>query len=509
MRRSDLVTKAVFWCIILLGLIDRAHLLQITIGYASDDLTVVWMAARDYANGIFHEPFFYGQDYGVMLEALLAAPFVHFGADPIVVVPVVMAFLAMMPYWSFAFFQYIRSKPASATLIAAIPILLPVEHGLQFTNLNGLAILAVYPWVAGMQVSVRRSALIGAVLAAAAFVNMNASVTVAAFGTLFLINHAKDRIHWLWAVCGALPVLLLWWWSMQFHTIRGEHLVHTVFDWRMVFHPELIPEALTRLDAHFAWLCPLWWPNGHLVLWLLGIVMVALFRLGRKSAAWAILAALLTIFFSFGFAKIHDGTSSILFPLSRMFLAVPLLLGWSLALLEPYGRIRPYLVPIIGVASVITFSLRYEQALSVWAKTLTYPEGAPIHMREISKVRLECKTLMRYAQETSAELLVVIRNPNVGEAFFMNMGCPVCEPGLPSTYMPGGDWRAWRVREESSMSRQRILVVGGDPAIWANAMNGPFDVQVTGTGKPLAHMVTGADLPVDTLMLRLGFTVGR
>jgi hypothetical protein len=59
------------------------------------------------------------------------------------------------------------------------------------------------------------------------------------------------------------------------------------------------------------------------------------------------------------------------------------------------------------------------------------------------------------------------------------------------------------------MSRQRILVVGGDPAIWANAMNGPFDVQVTGTGKPLAHMVTGADLPVDTLMLRLGFTVGR
>lgn len=509
MRRSDLVAKAVFWCIILLGLVDRVHLLHITIGYASDDLTVVWMAARDYANGIFHEPFFYGQDYGVMLEALLAAPFVHFGTDPIVAVPVVMAFLAMIPYWSFAFFQYLHSKPVAATLIAVIPILLPVEHGLQFTNLNGLAILAFYPWVAGMKISVQRSALLGAVLAAAAFVNMNTLVAVAAFGTFFLFNHAKDRFQWLWAGCGALPVLMFWWWSMHFYAIRSEHLVHTVFDWRMVFHPELIPEALARLDAHFAWLCPLWWPNGHLVLWLLGAVMVALFRLGKKSAAWAILAALLTIFFSFGFAKIHDGTSSILFPLSRMYLAVPLLLGWALTLLEPYGRVRPYLVPIMGVASVVTFSLRYEQASSVWTKALANPDGAPIHMKKISNVRLECKTLMRYAKETSAEVVVLVRNPDVGEAFFMNMGCPVCEPDLPPTYMPDGDRRAWRVREESRMRRRQILVVGGDPVIWAKAMNGSFDVQEISTGKPLVHKVIGAELPVDSLMRRLGFAVDR
>ena len=193
MDRSDRAAKAVFWGVVLLGILDRFHLLAITIGYASDDLTVVWTAARDYAQGVFHEPFFYGQDYGVMLEALLAAPFVRLGADPIVAVPVVMAVLAMLPFWSFALFEYRRANLVAAIFIAAIPVLLPVEHGLQFTNLNGLAILALYPWVAGMHPSAKRSALIGAVLAVAAFVNMNALVGVAAFGIFFMLRSAKDR----------------------------------------------------------------------------------------------------------------------------------------------------------------------------------------------------------------------------------------------------------------------------------------------------------------------------
>ena len=503
MKRSDRTAKVIFWSVILLGVLDRCHLLSITIGYASDDLTVVWMAARDYAQGVFHEPFFYGQDYGVMLEALLAAPFVRFGADPAIAVPIVMAVLAMIPFWSFAFFEYHRANHAAAVFIAAIPVLLPVEHGLQFTNLNGLAILAFYPWVAEMSPSAKRSALIGAVLAVAAFVNMNALVAVAAFGIFFLIRSAKDRHQWFWAGCGALPVLLFWWWSMHFYSARPEQVAHTVFDWRMVFHASLIPEALSRLDAHFAWLCPLWWPNGHLVLWLLAGLMVVLFRRGNNTAAWAIVAALLTILISFGFAKIHDGTMSVLFPLSRMFLAVPLLLGWGLAQLGPFGRLRPAFMLTIALASVVTFTLRNERASTVWAEALSDPKGAPIYMEEVSALREQCRTLERYARETSADVIVVVRASNAGQAYFLNMGCPVCEPGLPPTFMPGGDRRAWRVEEESQLHREKILVVDGDPNIWAKASDGGLNVQAIGTGDPMLHLIVGADLPVDSLMAKL------
>lgn len=509
MKRSDRASKAAFWVVVLLSVLDRCHLLSITMGYASDDLTVVWMAARDYAQGIFHEPFFYGQDYGVMLEALLAAPFVRLGADPAVAVPVVMAVLAMLPYWSFAFFEYRRMNLAAAIFIAAIPILLPVEHGLQCTNLNGLAILAFYPWVGGMPLSATRSAWIGTVLAAAAFVNMNALVAVAAFGTFFLLRSVNERRQWLWAACGALPILLLWWWSMHFYSARPEQVVHTVFDWRMVFHASLIPEAISRLDAHFAWLCPLWWPNGHLVLWFLAAVVVALFRKGNKPAAWAIVAALVTILISFGFAKIHDGTMSVLFPLSRMYLVVPLLLGWGIAELGPFARGRQLFIVIITLTSVVTFTLRNERAATVWADTLSDPKGTPLYMEKVTTLREQCRMLEHYAHETSADVIVIVRGTNSGQALFLNMGCPVCEPALPPTYMPDGDRRAWRVEKEALLQRERILVVNGKPEVWAKAKEEGLNVQAIGTGAPMLHLVIGAGLPVDSLMLRLGYGVGQ
>ena len=509
MKLSDRATKGIFWGFVLLGVLDRLHLLSITMGYASDDLTVVWMAARDYAQGIFHEPFFYGQNYGVMLEALLAAPFVRLGADPITAVPVVMAVLAMLPFWSFAFFEYQRANLAAALFFAAIPILLPVEHGLQFTNLNGLAILALYPWIAGMSPSAKRSALIGAVLAAAAFVNMNALVAVAAFGMFFLLRTSKNRIQWLWAACGVLPILLLWWWSMHFYSTRPDHVVHTVFDWRMVFHASLIPEALSRLDAHFAWLCPIWWPNGHVVLWLLSGSMVVLFRKGNKPAAWGIAAALFTMLISFGFAKVHDGTGSILFPLSRMFLVVPLLLGWAFAQFGPFGRSRSWLILAIGLASVATFTLRFERAAHAWTAAIADPQGAPIHMEKVSALREQCRILERHARESAADVIVVVRETNVAQALFLNMGCPVCEPELPPTYLPAGDRRAWRVEQESRLQRERILVVNGDPGSWIQANKDGFNVVEVGTGDPMLHLVVGAGIPVDTLMVRLGFAVSR
>ncbi|MGV9013058.1 MAG: hypothetical protein ACOH13_10735 [Flavobacteriales bacterium] len=508
MKLSDQIAKALFWGVVLLGILDRIHLFSITIGYTVDDLTVVWMAANDYAHGVFHEPFFYGQDYGVMLEGLLAAPFVRLGADPIIAVPVVMAVLAMLPYWSFASYEYHRRNLSAAIFFAAIPILLPVEHGLQNTNLNGLAILALYPWIAGLVPSPKRSAMIGAVLAASAFVNLNALVAVAAFGTYFLLGTGKDRLQWLWATCGAVPVLLFSWWCMHFYATRDVQVVHTVFDWRMVFHSSLIPEALQQLDDHFAWLCPIWWPNGQVVLWLLAGIMVVFFRQGRKPAAWALAAAWTTIFISFGFAKIHDGTLSILFPYSRMFLVVPLILGWAFARSGTWETGRLFWIPAIALASMLTFTLRFEHAAPLWAETIKEQKGVPINIRRVDKVRADCRVLGQYAQETSAEVVVLERPSNPGQALVLNMGCPECEPSLPPTYMPNGDRRVWRIEEESGLQRKRILVVNGDPAIWAKAAERGFNVQAVGNGDMMLHLVLDAGLPVDSLMVRLGFVVG-
>ena len=43
--------------------------------YTDSDQSIMWLGAKDYSNGIFHEPRFYGQDYNTMLESLFSVPF--------------------------------------------------------------------------------------------------------------------------------------------------------------------------------------------------------------------------------------------------------------------------------------------------------------------------------------------------------------------------------------------------------------------------------------------------
>ena len=500
MRISDRFVRILFWSIVLLGVIDRVLILQLTIDYASDDLTVIWLAAQDYSRGIFHEPFFYGQNYGVMLEAMLAAPFVAFGADPIIAVPVVIAFIAMAPFWSFAFNYFLRKEYVGALLFAAIPLLLPPDHGIQYTNLNGIAVLAIFPWVQRIRNNALSAFLTGFVLTAAAAVNLNALVACAAFGTWFLFSQSKKPKLIGWAALGTVPVLAAFWSAMQFYANRPDGVMNTIFDWRFVFHAEGIPIAFGQLDAHFAWLFPIWWPNGHLVLWALVVIGIMLYRKGKMASTLGLLAALVVIVLAFGFPKTHDGTGSVFFPLSRIFLAAPLLLGWGIAQLDLQGKGRQFFVASIGPAVVICFILRFVMAPEIFASALANQDQLPLRVWPVKLIREQCTTIRESAIESEAEVVVFLRVPDPQFAQFMAMGCPVCEATMPPTYMADGDRRNWRRTEESTSIRSRILVVGGDPGLWNKAMEGPFRIEELREADPVIYLVHDPGVPVESMV---------
>lgn len=506
MRIGDRGVRILFWSIVLLGLMDRLLILQLTIGYASDDLTVIWLAAQDYSRGIFHEPFFYGQNYGVMLEALLAAPFVALGADPIVAVPVLIGFIAMAPFWSFAFYYFLRKQYVGALLFAALPLLLPPEHGIQYTNLNGLAVLSFYPWVQRIRNKALCAFLTGLVLTSTAAVNLNALVACAAFGTWFLFTHVKERTLIGWAALGTVPVIAAFWAAMQFYAQRPEGVMNTVFDWRFVFHAEGIPIAFGQLDAHFAWLFPIWWPNGHLVLWALVLIGIILYRSKKVVTAIGLFAALIVMVLTFGFSKVHDGTSSVFFPLSRFYLAAPLLLGWGIAQLDLQGKGRQLFIASIGPAVVICFILRVAMAPGIFASALANQEQLPLRVWPVNLIREQCRTIRESAFENEAEVIVFLRVPDPQYAQFMAMGCPVCDGNMPPTYMADGDRRNWRRTEESNSTRSRILVVGGDQGLWNKAMEGPFRIEELREANPVMHLVHDPGVPVENMIewLRAG-----
>lgn len=497
---SDRGFRTVFWSLIALGLLDRIRILAVTIGHASDDQAILWLAANDHALGTFHEPFFYGQNYGVMLEALLAAPFVALGADAVRSVAIAMALLAMIPYWSFAIFHVFRDERPAAMLFAAMPLLLPVEHGLNQTALNGLAVLAVFPWVHAMRATSVRSILLGTVPAIAVFVNPNALVLA---GPLVLFTVLRDP-SWkrtLWMIVGTLPVLAAWHLAQRFYASDPDRVMNTIFDWRMTFHPELIPEAIGRLDAHFQWLMPVLWDHGQAVFWALPIIAAVLLFQRDRAAAAAVISAIGLIVVSLCFPKTHDGSSSIFFPLSRMFLAMPLLLAWALARLTDHWRPWRWAMAAITLATITTTALRMLEVRAVFAEALAGQDELPLRVRSIASLRVDCARLSRAARSTGADMVVLLREPDAHQAQFLACACPTLEPALPPTYMPGGDRRAWRRREAAQSRRRDLLFVNGDEGAWRKAAD---RARVVPSDMPSLHFVKGATGPVDPLALRMG-----
>jgi len=51
-------------------------LTEFSFKYTGSDDVIFWQTAMDYSKGIFHEPFFYGQNYNYALESIIAVPLV-------------------------------------------------------------------------------------------------------------------------------------------------------------------------------------------------------------------------------------------------------------------------------------------------------------------------------------------------------------------------------------------------------------------------------------------------
>lgn len=500
MLKSERIAQLVFLCVLVLSILDRSFLLRITSGFASDDLTVIWLAAKDYSRSIFHEPFFYGQNYGVMLEAFLVAPFVAFGADPIIAVPIMIVFIAIIPFWSFAFYHFIQKEYVPAVTFLAIPMLLPPEHGLQYTNLNGLAVLALYPWLSVIRSANLRSFLTGLVLCMAAAINLNALVACAAFGTWFLYSNITNYRRLIWAVLGASPVIIAFWAAIRFYDEQPEAIMNSIFGWNFVFHPELILEAIMHLDDHFAWLCPYFWQNGHLVLWMILFVGIVLFRTDHKSTAIGLFVSLLVTILALGLAITYDGTDSIFFPLSRMFLAIPLVLGWGLSELRLSIDRQAKALIYLGVTVVLGFAVRTITAPAKHSSALADQSKLPLCVWSITKIREQCKILQETAFQRNADAIVLLRDPDHVYAQFMTMGCPVCEENIPPTYMPGGDRRHWRRIEEATLNRRALLVVNGSPAMLNMAMTGDPTIELIRRSEPELRLIHDPGSPIDSLM---------
>lgn len=493
------------WSFILLAVIERVLLIAFSSScWVSTDDAVMWHAAVDYAHGRFYGPYYYGQDYGPMLEALVAAPFVRLGVPLRLLMPAVTSFLALFPYWSFAIAAHRSGHRLAASVIACVPLLLPLEFQMMTSLprgfINGLAVLALLPVVQRTKREMLEHVLVGVVVSTAWFVNPNSLV----FSVPYIVVYSakwSDLRHRAGALAmGTLVGIGLHLSAQAWCIAHPDRIVHHLRSTALHLDWAAIMAGLSNLDAHFRWLMPVLWPYGGMAgcsLVLLGAVAVLL----RKwPLALAVLISMSFIALSFTVDKVHDGLDTVYYPLSRMFLALPLLLAWVCGkLLEGrryYGQVFLACAVVVVSCSVWRCSHMEETSHAQVASQRLWVDVGWMDLR-ISDARRTKEVSDRYG----VGLIVPLDLPSKILPPFRAYLIPALEPEAPATYLHDGERRYWVRERYGPMVVGTILFTGGTEAAWKRLTTNDGRIRlVDSTGTDNLYLLRNNELATDELL---------
>lgn len=469
--------RATWWSLLVLLLADRALLLfHFGAAYTGTDDVVQWLAASDRLQGVFREPYFYGQNYNFMLEALLAAPLLV-ALPHHVALPLATSALALLPWVVFSVAFRRQGNHLGSLVFLLMPILLPVEHGMLTAMsrgfITGLAPMALLAAVMFHPLRASSHLLLGIATGLGVTLNPNCIPFLIPVGLHLWLSH---RPPWRHALLVAVPVALmlsLEHWAKRFYVDHPDHLTHWMEP--LSYWPADVVDAFSRLDMHFAHLTPLFWSWGWGAPVLLALLAWWSARLDRKwsRVLWITLAATVLML---GINKVSDGTASLFHLPARMFLALPLVLALGLAWSLRGGVMDAGRWRLVMIATGITVFTAKAGVLDVLVeKHVRQEDQGPVAVHHVEALRWECGELARLAETFDAELVLLVPDWKRTPAMMSirAYGCPEMEPGLPPTLLQVGDRRTWRWHEAQHLVPGSVIIHGhGLEVHWARRLLG-------------------------------------
>lgn len=503
------------WALLALGLAVRlVVLIHFGFRYIGIDDALIQQVAIDYGHGIFREPFLYGQNYNPMLEALLAAPFVRIGADPWIVLPIVTSLLALWPFWSCALWCQRKGFSTAALLIAATPLLLPLEWDLITTQsrgfVHGLALLGFVPWTQGIRRLFPRFLLTSLVLALSIWCNPNTAPVVAGIVVWLSGHHFRSKEFWITGIAGLGLLFILHQWSQTYYADHPERLIHPLTTSDLAFSADRILNGLRHFDQHILHVIPFASIAAGTLPVLLVLGLAFLIRRGRTLEVFSLFTIAICMILALGILKVHEGCTSVFFPKSRMFLALPLILGVLAAMVAKDIRIGSTWMLACVVVLAASTVFKVIPIDSVIQRELVEQDCAYVREEPIALLRERCALVSKLAEDHHADLVVPIRWPGIRvdhrahfQAHFTCYACPVLT-GFPPVYGAGYDRRTWLRNTYGGPAPGRVLFVGGDPNAWARAEAEHAGIERIGDRSIELHMIQSDTASVERIITALG-----
>jgi hypothetical protein len=502
--------RRLFFPALVLLLADRlVFLFLFGFQYAGSDDCIFWIGAKDYAHGIFHEPMIYGQNYGYMLEALLAVPGMWFHIPPQYLFPVISSLLGVAPFITFAFWFRKKNNNAAAIFLLLLPVFLSPYYGIQTTITRnfvcGLGAIALWPFTDGIKKPLLKWILQGAVLMFALAMNQTSIFAVIPLFIFSAAMNARDIRFWIGNFIGAIPVFLADHFAHRFYKLRPGFIMHHLPENALQFRWSNFTTAMSRLDLHFCGLCPLWWKNGSVLLLLLLIPAIIFMRRKQWIYFWTNILVVALVIVSLGFNKVQDAGPSVFFAYSRMYLMLPFVLGFFISLFINDFLPRT-IIPVLLIVAVIFIGTKIFvlPAQAHYSAIHRFDEFAPVEELPVDSVQHDCARLYEQAKLVKADLIVGMNYDGFSmEQIWFDAGS-VWYKDFPPNIIPDYERRTWRLCEEDTAVRKTILFIGGDDNWWADRMKEHPNIHIFASAVPM-HLLEENNQPLIPLMESWGF----
>ena len=417
----------------------------------------MWSGAKDFSEGVFHVPRYYGQDYNTMMEALVAVPLIKCHIPIYYAVPIATHFLFLFPFLFTAFFLFFKSKKAEAIIVLAVLLCMPVGYDIINSIPRGFVTGLFFTSFFVINLCQPKNYLfigLNTFFACAGYlVNPNSILVSAPFlGYLLLVNY-RNKYYYACSFFALLLALPLHYSLDYFYKLHPEYIL---YGFNNTYSFEFFKAAVSHLDQRFAHIGFFLEESCIPVLAALTILIILLYR-NNKKAFFSFLLLLIILLFSFFSSKVNDGLMWPFYSYSRMYLGFPIIFYLFLLITDlNFKKWAAILIPVV-LLFVVYKEVNFKKTIAYHVQEKMWGH---VELTSLKEIKRTLNIYKNFSDRYGVTDFIIVNH--VWKDDLINYAGPAILDDFPHTFKPSFERRTWRIFEERELVHSKFLIYTND-----------------------------------------------